>query len=90
MKIIGLSIVRADSGIQDPIPIVMATDLSSYGFFQRQVSPAAHCKSLLQLYAVQSRIPVTNDNDALLSLSHHAFFSLVLLFSLKSCYNYVF
>jgi hypothetical protein len=38
MKIIGLSIVRADSGIQDPIPIVMACDLSSYGFFQRQVS----------------------------------------------------
>ena len=38
MKIVGLSIVRTGSDLQDPVPLTMACDLSSYGFFQRQVS----------------------------------------------------
>lgn len=36
MKIVGLAILRTGSDIPDPIPLTMASDLSSFGFFQRQ------------------------------------------------------
>ena len=36
MKVVGITILRM--GGEDPIPLSMACDLSSYGFFQRQVS----------------------------------------------------
>ena len=36
MKVVGITILRTGAG--DPIPLTMACDLSSYGFFQRQVS----------------------------------------------------
>ena len=35
MKVVGITILRM--GNEDPIPVSMACDLSSYGFFQRQV-----------------------------------------------------
>ena len=38
MKIVGLAVLRTGKDLQDAIPLVMANDLSSYGFFQRQVS----------------------------------------------------
>jgi hypothetical protein len=37
MKIVGISIVRTGPDLPDPIPLCMACDLSSFGFFQRQV-----------------------------------------------------
>ena len=38
MKIVGLAIVRTGSDLNEPIPLTVATELSSFGFFQRQVS----------------------------------------------------
>ncbi len=38
MKVVGITILRTGSSLTDPIPLCMACDLSSYGFFQRQVS----------------------------------------------------
>ena len=37
VKILGLAVVRSGNDIPDPIPCTMATDLSSFGFFQRPV-----------------------------------------------------
>lgn len=36
MKVVGLTILRTGASLPDPVPISMACDLSSYGFFQRQ------------------------------------------------------
>lgn len=36
MKVVGIAILRTGSGLPDPIPVSMVSDLSSYGFFQRQ------------------------------------------------------
>mmetsp|Transcript_1372 Transcript_1372/g.2094 ORF Transcript_1372/g.2094 Transcript_1372/m.2094 type:complete len:199 (+) Transcript_1372:43-639(+) len=36
MKIVGIAILRTGKELQDPIPLVVVNDLSSYGFFQRQ------------------------------------------------------
>lgn len=36
MKVVGISILRTGSDLPDPIPLSMACELSSYGFFQRQ------------------------------------------------------
>ena len=45
MKVVGITILRM--GNEDPIPVSMACDLSSYGFFQRQVRE--HLKNLFIL-----------------------------------------
>jgi hypothetical protein len=37
MKIVGLAIVRTGPDLNEPIPLSVANDLSSFGFFQRQV-----------------------------------------------------
>jgi hypothetical protein len=37
MKILSISIVRTDAELNDPVPLTTANDLSSFGFFQRQV-----------------------------------------------------
>ena len=37
MKVVGITILRTGASLPDPIPMSMACDLSSYGFFQRQV-----------------------------------------------------
>lgn len=37
MKIIGVAVVRTGSDLSDPIPLTVANDLSTFGFFQRQV-----------------------------------------------------
>jgi hypothetical protein len=37
MKVVGITILRTGASLPDPIPLSMACDLSSYGFFQRQV-----------------------------------------------------
>jgi hypothetical protein len=37
MKIVGLAVVRTGSDLNEAIPMVVANDLSSFGFFQRQV-----------------------------------------------------
>ena len=42
MKVVGITILRAGASLPDPIPLCMACDLSSYGFFQRQVSFSSH------------------------------------------------
>lgn len=36
MKVVGIAIVRTGSDLNDPIPMTVASDLSSFGFFQRQ------------------------------------------------------
>lgn len=36
MKVVGISILRTDRDVADAIPLSMACDLSSYGYFQRQ------------------------------------------------------
>ncbi|KAL3763443.1 hypothetical protein ACHAWU_002016 [Discostella pseudostelligera] len=36
MKVVGITILRTGSSLPGPIPLCMACDLSSYGFFQRQ------------------------------------------------------
>jgi len=36
MKVVGITILRTGASLPDPVPLVMACDLSSYGFFQRQ------------------------------------------------------
>mmetsp|Transcript_18545 Transcript_18545/g.27138 ORF Transcript_18545/g.27138 Transcript_18545/m.27138 type:complete len:201 (+) Transcript_18545:183-785(+) len=36
MKVVGLSILRTGNDLEDPVPITMACELSSYGYFQRQ------------------------------------------------------
>jgi hypothetical protein len=37
MKVLGLSIVRVGADMNEPLPLTIASDLSSFGFFQRQV-----------------------------------------------------
>jgi hypothetical protein len=37
MKIIGIAVVRTGASLNEPIPLTVANDLSSFGFFQRQV-----------------------------------------------------
>jgi len=37
MKIVGIAVVRTGSDLNEPVPLVVANDLSSFGFFQRQV-----------------------------------------------------
>jgi hypothetical protein len=36
-KVVGIAIVRTGADLNEPIPVVMASDLASFGFFQRQV-----------------------------------------------------
>jgi len=36
MKVVGISILRAGKDVSDPIPVSMVSDLTSYGYFQRQ------------------------------------------------------
>jgi synaptobrevin family protein YKT6 len=36
MKVVGISILRTGADLPDPISLTSASDLSSYGFFQRQ------------------------------------------------------
>ncbi|GAX28755.1 synaptobrevin homolog YKT6 [Fistulifera solaris] len=36
MKVVGLAIVRTGSDLNEPVPLTVATELSSFGFFQRQ------------------------------------------------------
>lgn len=36
MKIVGLSVVRTGAELNEPIPVCVANDLASFGFFQRQ------------------------------------------------------
>lgn len=38
MKVVGIAVVRTGSDLSEPIPLTVASDLSSFGFFQRQVS----------------------------------------------------
>jgi hypothetical protein len=37
MKVISIAIVRTGSDLNDPIPLSVTNDLSTFGFFQRQV-----------------------------------------------------
>ena len=37
MKLLGLAVVRTGSDLNEPIPLNVTNDLSSFGFFQRQV-----------------------------------------------------
>ena len=37
MKVVGIAVVRTGSDLSEPIPLTTASDLSSFGFFQRQV-----------------------------------------------------
>jgi hypothetical protein len=37
MKVLDISILRTAAGNEDPIPLVAASELSSFGYFQRQV-----------------------------------------------------
>lgn len=37
MKVVSLAIVRTGAELNEPLPLAVANDLSSFGFFQRQV-----------------------------------------------------
>ena len=37
MKVVSIAILRTGPDVSEPIPVSMACELSSYGFFQRQV-----------------------------------------------------
>lgn len=37
MKVVGLAVARTGADINEPIPLTVINDLSSFGFFQRQV-----------------------------------------------------
>ena len=37
MKIVGIAVVRTGQDLTEPIPVTVANDLSSFGFFQRPV-----------------------------------------------------
>jgi hypothetical protein len=37
VKVVGIAVVRTGAELNEPIPITMACDLASFGFFQRQV-----------------------------------------------------
>jgi hypothetical protein len=37
MKVLDIAILNTTAGGEEPIPLVAATDLSSFGYFQRQV-----------------------------------------------------
>jgi hypothetical protein len=38
MKVISIAIVRTGSDLNEPIPLSITNDLSTFGFFQRQVN----------------------------------------------------
>ena len=46
MKVVGLAIVRTAPDLNEPIPMSTANDLSSFGFFQRQVRLVAFLRVL--------------------------------------------
>lgn len=56
VKILGLAIVRTGNDIPDPIPCTMATDLSSFGFFQRPVRLSLVTVAILPASCVAFRI----------------------------------
>ena len=37
MKIVGVAVARTGADLNEPIPLTVTNDLSSFGFFQRQV-----------------------------------------------------
>ena len=37
MKVVSIAILRTGPDVAEPVPVSMACELSSYGFFQRQV-----------------------------------------------------
>jgi hypothetical protein len=41
MKVLGIAIVRTGSDLNEAIPLNTVSDLSSFGFFQRQVRAGA-------------------------------------------------
>lgn len=43
MKIVGIALVRTGPDLNEPIPLTVANDLSSFGFFQRQVRFSMIC-----------------------------------------------
>ena len=43
MKVVSIAILRTGPDVAEPVPVSMACELSSYGFFQRQVRQAGHC-----------------------------------------------
>ena len=40
MKVVSIAILRTGPDVAEPVPVSMACELSSYGFFQRQVRQA--------------------------------------------------
>jgi synaptobrevin homolog YKT6 len=48
MKVVGIAIVRTGSDLNEPIPLTVANDLSSFGFFQRQVRTGVRLPALLR------------------------------------------
>jgi hypothetical protein len=37
MKVVGIAVARTGADLNEPIPLTVCNDLSSFGFFQRQV-----------------------------------------------------
>ena len=48
MKVVGIAVVRTGSDLNEPIPLTTASDLSSFGFFQRQVRGRVFVKGALR------------------------------------------
>ena len=46
MKVVGVAVARTGADLNEPIPLTVTNDLSSFGFFQRQVSvmPYRECE----------------------------------------------
>lgn len=52
MKIVGIAIVRTGPELNDPIPLSVANDLSSFGFFQRQVRAVRQRERISRLESI--------------------------------------
>jgi hypothetical protein len=57
VKILGLAVVRTGNDLPEPIPCTLATDLSSFGFFQRPVRLSLTTVAILPASCVACRIP---------------------------------
>ena len=71
MKILGISIARTAANLNDPVPLSTANDLTSSGFFQRQVS-LGHCPSTRFSVIVRVQIILADTSHSHGSHSQHA------------------
>jgi len=75
VKVVGIAVCRTGTDLNEPIPLCVANDLSSFGFFQKQVRNVAlryvtsrHVTGLLELGFLMFRVDDDSNANGLILL----------------------